>query len=151
MYVNRAREGATLAWLGFLLLIARTLSGCEDDAEPQEVPEVAEVRTSGGQVELKETFPLTPEDVGKLIYATGVVVGKPLPNGFFLRTEGSEVIFVESTQRDATPILKVGDTVRVTGPLAMATAVMFDEWEEDALESEIEAEWKVQPLWYIRA
>jgi hypothetical protein len=143
-----SHRGARLRWSVLLLCTAATLSACEgDEAEVDEVPEVAEVEVKpGGGVELEETFPLTPEDIGETIMATGVVVGNALPTGFFLRTEGSQVLFVEATQ----PVAE-GDTVRVVGPLQTATAAVFEGWEVDAFEGEAEAEWKMLDLWYIDA
>lgn len=71
-----------------------------------------------------------------------------LPNGFFLKTERSQVLFVE---HDRPSVVNSGDTVRVVGPLALAATAVFDGWKADALEGEIEAEWKILPLWYLKA
>ena len=148
-----------LAWSIALSAQAVALTGCDDEAEIDEVPEVAEVDVDAvavpvgpdsvaiaAQIELEETFPLDADDVGKIIVATGTVVGTPLPVGFFLRTEGLQVIFVETT----VPVAK-GDRVRVVGPLTRATVAVFDGWEHDALEGQVEAEWDVQETWYIPA
>jgi hypothetical protein len=116
------------------------------------VPEVAEVKVdsgpSGVEVKLEEQFPLGPEDVGKIIYATGTVVGKVLPGGFFLKTEGNQVIFV-ATARPVNPPL--GDAVRVVGPLRASTAAVFEGWEADALEGKVEAQWKLVTTFFIEA
>ena len=127
-------------WRVFVLVVAATVAACESD-EPDlaDVPEVAEVR-------LEEVLPLTPDDVGKLVVATGFVVGRPLPMGFFLRSEGMEVLFVNTT----TPVA-AGAAVRVVGRLQRATALTFDEWELEAFEREVELDWDIQELWYIDA
>jgi hypothetical protein len=110
---------------------------------------VAEVEVDEGEVRLEDKhLPLSSEDIGDVILATGTVVGTPLPNGFFLKTERSQVLFVEEPQPSE---VKSGDTVRVTGPLAMAAVAAFEGWKADALEGEIEAEWQILPLWYVRA
>ena len=119
---------------GLIVAFAATaLWACgSDEAEIDEVPEVAEVR-------LEELYPLSPDDVGKVIMANGTVVGRAVPGGFFLRTEGAQVLFVR------TPVpVSPGSVVRVVGPLQQATVAVFDEWEEDALEGEVEAEWDIQ-------
>lgn len=147
MRISLARPGAALVWT-FGLITAMGLSACDDEAEPDEVPEVGRLEVEPGEIELEEVFPLTPADTGQVVVATGTVVGRPLPNGFFMRTEGAQVLFVVSPA--ATPV-NPGDTVRVAGPLHLATAAVFEGWERDALEGEIQAEWKVQPLYFVEA
>ena len=143
-----------------VLLTSVALTACEPDpAEIDEVPEVAEVATEPvgvavgpegaavvAEIRLEELYPLEEDDVGKVIMATGTVVGQPIPGGFFLRTEGNQVLFVRTT----TPV-SPGSTVRVVGPLGMATAAVFDEWSVDALEGQIEAAWEIQHQWYVEA
>ena len=143
-----------------VFLASVLVSACEPDpAEIDEVPEVAEVEvdpvavtigpegtTVVAEVRLEELFPLGTDDVGKVIMATGTVVGRVVPQGFFLRTEGSQVLFVRTT----TPVTP-GAAVRVVGPLGMATVAVFEDWEVDALEGEIQAEWDIQHRWYVDA
>ena len=141
------RHGATLAWSVLALCIAGFLTACRGD--PEEVPEVAEVEVDRGEVNLQDKIlPLSAEDIGDVILATGSVIGKPLPNGFFLKTERNQVLFVEHSEPSE---VQEGDTVRVAGPLAMAVTTVFDGWKADAFEGEIEAEWKILPLWYLKA
>ena len=142
-----------------LVLVLGLLPACRDEADIDEVPEVAEVEVEPRAVEvspegvaveaevrLEDAFPLTAEDVGDVIVATGTVVGTPLPTGFFLKTEGIEVFLVEST----VPVAP-GARVRVVGPLGMVTQAVFDEWEVDSFQSEVEAEWDIQHRWFIDA
>ncbi len=37
----------------------------------------------------------------------------------------------------------------MTGPLQVATTAVFDGWETDALENEIEAEWELLRTYYV--
>jgi hypothetical protein len=142
-----ASHGATLAWGALALCIAGFLTACRGD--PDEVPEVAEVEVDRGEVKLEDKIlPLSAEDIGDVILATGSVVGKPLPNECFLKTERNQVLFVEHAEPSE---VRAGDTVRVTGPLAMAATTVFDGWKLDALEGKIEAAWKILPLWYLKA
>lgn len=122
------------------------------EAEVEEVPETAEMEDfdtgaePGEALELDEETFLGPDDIGEDIMATGWVVGLPLQNGFFLRTEDDRVIFVES-DRSVQP----GETVRAMGPLAGAEAVVFEGWETDAFDAGFEAEWDVETVVYIDA
>lgn len=131
-----------------LLLTALATLGCEAEAERDELPEVAEVEVEPdeGELELNEELVLAQDDVGETIMATGWVTGIPLGTGFFLRTEGNRVIFVESTETVST-----GAAVRVTGPLMLAEALVLDEWEADAFERGFEAEWEVETTLFIDA
>ena len=141
-------------WRVFVLVVAATVAACESD-EPDlaDVPEVAEVEVDPvavavgpegtsvvAEVRLEEVLPLTPDDVGKLVVATGFVVGRPLPMGFFLRSEGMEVLFVNTT----TPVA-AGAAVRVVGRLQRATALTFDEWELEAFQREVELDTFLHP------
>lgn len=129
-----------------MLATAVAIAGCSDEAEIDEVPEVAEVEVDDGEVRLEEEFPLDAGDIGKIIMATGTVVGSPLPNGFFLLTEAGQVLFVDTTV-PVTP----ADHVRVVGPLGAATIASFDGWKTDALAGQPLAEWDVLETWYIDA
>jgi hypothetical protein len=144
-----------------ILSAALLLSACEDEAEIDEVPEVAEVEVEPGRVEVEpgrvvidvpdvefeeESLPFSDDDLGEMIMANGYVVGVPLANGFFLRTEGNHVIFVKSTQ----PVAP-GDGVRVVGPVRKTTHAIFDAWETEALGTELVAEWKLTDIYYIDA
>ncbi|HEU4452098.1 MAG TPA: hypothetical protein VFR81_03525 [Longimicrobium sp.] len=153
MHALVTRRGASLARLLVLLLAAGGLAACGDEAEVDEVPEVAEVKVDSGpggvvEVKLEEEYPLGPEDVGKLIYATGTVVGTVVPAGFFLKTEANQVIFVATAQPVNPPL---GDAVRVVGPLRASTAAIFEGWKTDALEGEVEAEWQLVTTYFIEA
>jgi hypothetical protein len=143
------RRGTLLAW-PLVLALAAGLQACKDEPRPDRVPEVAAVKLDTGkagvEVKLQEVYPLGPEDVGKVIYATGFVVGKVIPAGFFLKTEGDDVIFVVWPQPVGT-----GHAVRVVGPLRAAVAAVFDGWKTDALAGKIEAQWKLVTTYYIEA
>ncbi len=54
------------------------------------------------------------------------------------------MLFVESMEAPLP-----GEVVTVTGPLASAETLVFDEWETDALEGEVEAEWEILHTYYI--
>ncbi len=132
-----------------VLAAALAVAACEteyEEAELGEVPEVAEVEMEPEEIELEEAYPLTAEDLGDRLLVTGTVVGSVLPGGFFVASEGGLVLFVE-TDHVAIP----GEMVSVTGVLEAAETTVFDEWEVDALEGEIEAEWDVIPLYYLDA
>ena len=126
------------------LLAVFTLGGCR--AEPDELPETAEVEVEDGALEYDEELVLTARDAGETILATGWVSGAPMEEGFFLRTEADRVIFVESQDSVAT-----GDAVRVTGPLAATQVPVFEEWEADAFDAGFELEWDVETALYIDA
>ena len=123
------------------------LAGC--DAEPDEVPETAEVEVEPMEAELEfdEELVLGPEDVGETLMATGWVSGTPLPGGFFLRTEDARLIFVETVE----PEVSAGDQVRVIGPLVVTEVAVFEGWETDAFEDELEAEWDLERAYFIDA
>ena len=97
------------------------------------------------EVQFERALPITAEDVGDLLVARGTVVGKPGPNGFFLRTDRNRVVFVESTEPVA-----LGRQVRVVGPLQAAEVPVFDGWQRDLL-GNLEADWDLLRLYYIRA
>lgn len=129
------------------VILALGVAACESEggeAEMGEVPEVAEVETEAGALE--EALPLTAEDVGDIMLVTGTVVGTVIPDGFFVATEHGLVLFVE-TDETVVP----GELVSVTGPLQSVEVPVFDEWETDALEGEIEAEWDMLEAYYIDA
>lgn len=152
MHALVTRRGTLLKW-PLALLLAAGLPACgRDEPEVDKVPEVAAVNVdadkSGVEVKLEDVNPLGPEDAGKVIYATGFVVGKVVPGGFFLKTEGDQVIFVATAQ----PVnLPLGKAVRVVGPLRTATAAVFEGWKTDALEGKVEAQWKLETTFYIEA
>ncbi|HEX6748056.1 MAG TPA: hypothetical protein VF092_12250 [Longimicrobium sp.] len=153
MHALVTRRGASLTRLLVLLLATGGLAACSDEAEVDKVPEVAEVKADtapGGVVEVKleKAYPLGPEDVGKVIYATGTVVGKVLPAGFFLKTEGNQVIFVATPPAVNPPL---GVALRVVGPLRASTAAIFEGWKTDALEGKVEAQWQLVTTYFIEA
>ena len=139
-------------WATMLALVAAVgVTGCESEAgqaEIGEVPEVAEVETQPmePEIELEEALPLTEEDVGDILLITGTVTGAVIPEGFFVATEHGRMLFVESTEM-VTP----GELVTVTGELQSATTLVFDEWEMEALEGEVEAEWDMLRTYYVEA
>ena len=114
------------------LVATAPFSACapEEERNEEEMPEVVEVERDDdtGAMELDEEMILGPGDVGKTIIATGWVEGKPVENGFFLRTEHKRIVFVESDQK-----LNTGDAVRVTGTVEKAVAETFNGWEMAAL------------------
>ena len=131
-----------------LALLAGT-AGCEAEraeAEIGEVPEIGELEPQVDEdgVELDEALPLTREEVGDIILATGAVLGEPLADGFFLETEYDQIIFVAS---DLEP--RPGEIVNVSGPLVEASGAAFDRWEAAAFEDELEAEYQWVRLFYI--
>ena len=140
-------------WTTVLTLVAAVgLAGCDtegEQAEIGEVPEVAEMEpgeAEAGEIALEEALPLTAEDVGDMMLVTGTVIGTVIPNGFFVATEHGEVLFVETTEM-AVP----GELVSVTGTLEAVEVPVFEEWETEALENEIEAEWQMMRSYYIDA
>lgn len=130
-----------------LLATAVGVIGC-GEAEMEEVPETAEVEIDPieREMELEEETMLGLDDVGETLMATGWVVGVPLDNGFYLRTEDDRVIFVQTDTE-----VETGKAVRVWGPLAATETVVFDEWEIDAFDTGFEAEWDVETALYIQA
>jgi hypothetical protein len=114
------------------LVTSVSFSACapEDERNEEELPEVVEIERDDdtGAMELDDEMVLGPGDVGKTIIATGWVEGKPLENGFFLRTEHKRIVFVESDQK-----LNTGDQVRVTGTVERSVAESFNGWEMAAL------------------
>lgn len=139
-------------WTLALTLIATVaIAGCDTgggEAEMGEVPEVAEVEEAGdGEIELEEALPLTVEDVGDRMLVTGTVIGTVIPQGFFVATEAGEVLFVEDLDTAPVP----GELVTVTGVLQSAEVPVFEEWETEALENEIEAEWQMLRTYYLDA
>jgi hypothetical protein len=134
------------------LIAAVGTTGCNTDTEPGqaelgEVPEVAEVDaepTPRGELELEEALPLTEEDIGDELLVTGTVTGTVIPDGFFVATEHGRVLFVESAER-----VMPGELVTVTGPVRSATVPVFEEWEVQALQGEVEAEWELLRTYYI--
>ena len=136
-------------WTLALTLVAGVgLTGCDTEggqAEIGEVPEAAEVEAEpSGEVELEEALPLTAEDVGDRMLITGTVIGTVIPDGFFVATEHGRVLFVESTEAPVP-----GELVTVTGMLQSAAVPVFEEWEVQALQNEIEAEWDMLRTYYL--
>ena len=144
----------TRSWMcAFLMIAAGGLAACNGDEEADDefgsetpVPEVAEVRAEGGEVRLEDALPLTDDDIGRVIVATGEVVGTPLPVGFFMVLPTMDVIFVETAEQ-----VQSGERVRVMGALDKATAAVFNGWRVDALENHILEEWTITDLWFIEA
>ena len=95
---------------------------------------------------LEDALPLTDDDIGRVIVATGEVVGTPLPVGFFMVLPTMDVIFVETAEQ-----VQSGERVRVMGALDKATAAVFNGWRVDALENHILEEWTITDLWFIEA
>lgn len=134
------------------LITAVAATGCNTEtetaqAELGEVPEVAEVEaepTPQGELALEEALPLTEEDIGDELLVTGTVTGTVIPDGFFVATEHGRVLFVESAEQ-----VMPGELVTVTGPVRSATVPVFDEWELQALQGEVEAEWELLRTYYI--
>src|SRR5688572_20300496 len=159
MKVLRRVRRRSIGRMGILFLAAAVLPACESEPDLEDTSQVSEVAiepmgevaTPEGparvaEVELKSLMPLSSDDVGKTAMVTGEVVGQPVPQGFFVETEGSEVLFVRTP---AQPTVTVGQTVRVVGPLGMANTAEFQGWHENSLKNEVEAEWKIQSQWYI--
>jgi hypothetical protein len=113
------------------LVAGVTVSSCApEDENNEDIPEVGSVETdkTTGARELNEEMVLGPGDVGEAILATGWVEGKPLDNGFFLRTEHKRIVFVETDQK-----VEAGQAVSVTGTVAKSDAEAFNGWEMQAL------------------
>jgi hypothetical protein len=113
------------------LVTGVTFSACApEDEKNEEIPEVSSVDrdSSTGVMELDDEMVLGPGDVGKTILATGWVEGKPLAEGFFLRTEHKRIVFVETDHK-----VEAGQAVSVTGTVARSQAEAFNKWEMDAL------------------
>lgn len=130
-----------------LLLGVLALGGCE--AEREEVPEIAEIEAEPDEVgvELDEELLLGPDDVGETFMVNGWVSGTPLVgDGFFLLTEGNRQIFVRTPAT-----AEAGAPVRVTGTLAVAEAAVFEGWEREVFEGELEAEWDVERGYFLDA
>jgi len=153
MHALVTRRGTSLVWPLVLLFAAGGLAACKHEAEADKAPAVAQVTADtapGGVVEvrLEDASPLGPADVGKVLYATGTVVGKVLPAGFFLKTEGNQVIFVVTPPGVDAPL---GHTLRAVGPLRASTAAIFEGWNTDALAGKVEAQWQLVTTYYIEA
>ncbi|MGH7720082.1 MAG: hypothetical protein ACREON_14730, partial [Gemmatimonadaceae bacterium] len=128
-----------LFWpISMSLVLTLALAGCEPEEAEVRPPEIAEIDSVAGRVEFEEAYPLTTDDIGDIILASGSVVGNPGPVGFFLRAEGNRVIFVESTQPAS-----AGQRVRAVGPLRTAAVAVFQEWERETLGDDLEAEWEL--------
>lgn len=139
---------ASLKGGAFLVIGVLALAGCE--AEREEVPEVAEIEAEPDEVgiELDEEFVIGPDDVGETFMINGWVAGRPLTgNGFFLLTEGNRRIFVETDQ----PAPPAGSPVRAIGTMAAADAMVFEGWETEAFEGEMEAEWDLERGYFLDA
>lgn len=130
-----------------LVAAAIGMGGC-GEAEMEEVPETAEVEAEPleGELELDEELVLGLDDVGETIMATGWVIGAPVANGFFLRTEANRAIFVASDAQ-----VSIGQAVRVTGPLVATDVAVFEGWEAEAFGTELEPEWDMETALFIDA
>lgn len=121
------------------LVATVALAGCNAPEESvEEIPEVleAEPDRDTGAMELEREVVLGPEDEGEKVIATGWVQGRPLDNGFFLRTEYDRVVFIQS-EADVT----TGSAVRVEGTVQKSDAEAFNGWEKEALGEDLEPDW----------
>jgi hypothetical protein len=127
MLKSRNLASLTAAALAMSVAFAACTAPEED---VQEIPEVTEVEQDEdtGARELERETVLGPGDEGETILATGWVEGKPLDNGFFLRTEFNRIVFIETTQDVA-----AGESVRVQGQVRRSDAEAFNGWEVGAL------------------
>jgi hypothetical protein len=124
------------------LSLAATVAfaGCDvPEEDVEDLPEVSEVERDGdtGAMELEKELMLGPEDEGETIIATGWVEGRPLENGFFLRTDYDRVVFIES-ENDVSS----GDAVRVEGLVKKSEAESFNQWEREALGEDLDPDWE---------
>ena len=136
------------AWVGgtMIALLAWSLTACGDrDRDEVAPPAMAEAERDDGEVEFEYAFPLEAEDIGDRMLVSGTVVGKPGPNGFFVRTEANRVVFV-----DAADSVTTGQMVRAVGPLRAVDASAFAGWERDWL-GDIDPVWFVVRLHYVDA
>lgn len=143
------RRATRIRRVALALIAGAALGACTPD-EPDEPPEFGEVEPVAGEPGARiddVTLPLTEEDIGDTMWASGTAVGRVVPGGFFLRTEGGRVIFVAAPDTAVT----IGQTVRAIGPLRTATMAVFEEWERDALQGEIDAEWQLLRMYYIES
>ncbi|MDX1568348.1 MAG: hypothetical protein R3223_11145 [Longimicrobiales bacterium] len=126
------------------------LGACESEtgeAEMEEVPEVAEIEpeVGGEEVDLEEAYPLTEEDLGDILLVNGTVIGQPVEDGFFVRTEYDRVIFVQSSA-DIEP----GEIVSVAGVLEAAGTVGYDQWQAGAgLSDDLAADLDLLTVYYL--
>ena len=137
---------ATRVWprslLGGACLVGGLLGACgvpEEGPEAVVHPPVA-VTEPGGD-EPRSLPPISAEDVGELVLASGIVVGNPGPEGFFLRTERGQVVLVRSPQP-----ARVGQAVRATGVVHEALGA----GKEEILGTRDSLGWNVAP-YYIDA
>ena len=130
------------------LAIGVYAGGCTRENDNEELPEVSQIEPNEetGARELSEEMVLGPTDEGETILATGWVEGKPLDNGFFLRTEYNRVVFVEGKEDVST-----GDAVSVTGVVHRSEAEMFNTWEEQALGEDLEPDLDLWRGVYLKA
>ena len=136
------------AWLAgsVIAFLSWSLIACGDrDRDDVAPPAMAEVERDDGELEFEHAFPLEAEDIGDTMLVSGTVVGKPGPNGFFVRTEANRVVFV-----DAADSVVAGDMVRAVGPLRAIDASAFAGWERDWL-GDIDPVWLVVRLHYVDA
>ena len=141
-------RGSRRAWVGgtMIILLSCSVTACGDrDRDNVAPPAMAEVERDDGEIEFERAFPLEAEDLGDTMLISGTVVGKPAPNGFFVRTEGNQVVFV-----DATDSVTAGQMVRAVGPLRAIDASAFAGWERDWL-GDIDPVWLVVRLHYVDA
>ena len=139
---RRRRRLATAAGLALSFSLLACGDPDEDEVRP---PELAEVERDDGEVEFERAFPIEAEDVGDTMLVSGTVVGKPGPNGFFVRTEGNRVVFVDTQDS-----VSAGQRVRAVGPLRTIDAAAFAGWERDWL-GDIDPVWAVVRLYFVDA
>jgi hypothetical protein len=123
----KSSKWAVLTAAAFVTGVGFTACAPEEETN-DELPEVSSMDREDGVQELDDEMILGPGDVGKAILATGWVEGRPLDNGFFLRTEHKRIVFVESDQK-----VEPGEAVSVTGVVEKSVAESFNAWEMEAL------------------
>ena len=70
------------------------------------------------EVELDEANLLAEEDLSDILLVSGTLIGQPVKDGFFVRTEYDRVIFVQSSAE-----VELGEIVSVAGVLEAAETV----------------------------
>ena len=161
----RARTRVGPGWLLTALALSGglVLTSCasgEDEPNPAEIPSLAAVEVEPGAIEIEAgeielkladldveaVLPFDEDDAGKTVMASGYVIGRALAGGFFLLTQDSRVLFVESTEA-----VMPGDIVRAAGSLQAVATPVFQGWELEAFEGGVEAEWDLQRALYLDA
>ena len=141
-------HGRCRTWhrLALLPLLALAVAACESAEEEVRPPEIAEIeREAGGDIEFEEAFPLTTDDIGDRLLVSGTVVGTPGAAGFFVRSEGNQVVFIQSADSVA-----AGQLVEVKGPVRAIDEAAFAGWERDFL-GDVDPVWLVARLYYVVA